>query len=183
VRDLETIVAEASSARGLGLRADLHEPGWTFWELRTLDRHRVVGLFRPAPTTATPGDLDAEVRAAISRNFRRSWWRGLACGVVVEGTPEAWTPADLTPMVDVHERNVAIIQWLVGVATDASRAVAMHTWEEVWLSPVYRETVQALEADGLTVARAVRQKDGLMRLLTGASAAAGVAFPEFHDSP
>ena len=183
MQELATIVAGACSARGLALRPDLHEPGWTFWELRTLNRHRVVGLVRPTVPAGSATALETDVRGALSRNFRRAWWRGLACGVVVEGTPDAWTPADLTPMVDVHERNVAIIQWIVGTGTGRNRAIAMHTWEEVWLSPVYRGTVQALEAEGVNVARAVRQKDGLMRLLTGASQVAGVQFPDFHDSP
>jgi hypothetical protein len=44
--DLATIVADAASRRGLRRRDDLREAGWTFWELRNLNMHRVVGLVK-----------------------------------------------------------------------------------------------------------------------------------------
>lgn len=178
--DLDRTLAAAAIALGLRPRADIDEPGWRFWELRTLNRHRVVALDRRA-TAATPADLAAEVRSAIGRHFRRAWWRGLAFGAVVEVGEVPWAVADLVPLVDAYESHHGVLQWLVVVEPSARRALGVHTWEAVFLSPVYRAALGALAAEGFDLARAVKSKDGVWRFLTGVSAAEGVNFPEYQD--
>jgi hypothetical protein len=68
----------------------------------------------------------------------------------------------------------------------------VHTWMETYLSPVYRGTLQALAETGYRVSTATRDKDGLMKFLTGvadwetAVLSLGTrkeAFPEFRDHP
>lgn len=181
--ELSAVLAGAAVRRGLRLRDDLREPGWSFWELRTLNMHRVVGLLEGNRTFADVADLEAEIRAAIARNFTRAWWRGLAYGVVVEVGPTAWGPGDLEPPIDIHENRTGVLQWLVLAVSGDHRAAGVHTWEQVFLSPVYRETVEALTANGYQVTTAVKGKDGLLRFLTGVSELQGVSFPEFRDRP
>lgn len=181
--DLSPIVGAAAVRRGLRLRDDLNEPGWAYWELRNLNMHRVVGLLREHRTFADVRDLEGEIRAAIARDFRRAWWRGLACGVVAEVEPVAWAPEDLEALIDIRESRRGIIQWLVLAAPDGRRAIGVHTWEQVFLSPVYREVLDALTASGYQVATAVKGKDGLLKFLTGVSEWKGVSFPEFRDRP
>ena len=179
--DLSTIIAAAATKRKLRLRSDLDMAGWTFWELRNLNMHRVVGLLREYRRFADLRDLEAEIRSAISGNFKRAWWRGLAYGVVAEVAPISWSPDDLKLLVDIYENRKGVLQWVVLTASDARAVVGVHTWMESYLSPVYRETLQALTAEGYRVATAVKGKDGLLKFLTGVSELKGFSFPEFRD--
>ena len=52
---------------------------------------------------------------------------------------------------------------------------------ETYLSPVYRDSHQALTAVGFHVTTAMKGKDGLLKFLTGVSERKGIAFPEFRD--
>jgi len=180
---LSAVVGAAAAHRGLHARDDIHEAGWTFWELRNLNMHRVVGLIDEPRTFADVGDLEHEIRAAVARHFTRAWWRGLAFGVVARVEPTSWRPEDLEPVVDIRERRAAVLQWIVLVNPDGHSAVGVHTWEQVYLSPVYQETLTALTTSGYQVATAVKGKDGLLRFLTDLSEWRGVSFPEFHDRP
>jgi hypothetical protein len=180
--DLAATVAAAAGARGLRARDDLEDPGWRFWELKDLNMHRVVGLLRQGGTIADPGSLGQEVRAAFARDLKRGWWRGLACGVVVDAGSVSWTPQDVVPLVDVRDSRRAVLQWII-VVSQGRRAVGVHTWLETFLSPVYRATLDAVRSSGGSVATAVRGEDGLLRFLTGVSELEGVSFPSFREPP
>jgi len=179
--DLPNLLAAAAARRKLRPRDDLAEPGWSFWEVRKLNMHRVVGLLQADRPFAAAQDLEREIRGAIARNFRRAWWRGLAYGAVIEGAATAWHPEDLKVMVDIYENSKGVLQWVILVAKDARAAVAVHTWMGSYLSPVYREVLDGLTAGGYQVATAIKGKDGLLKFLTGVSAVKGVVFPEFRD--
>jgi hypothetical protein len=151
--------------------------------LRNLNMHRVVGLLGAHQPFADAGDLEAAIRGAIARNFKRAWWRGLAYGVVAEVAATSWSPDDLKGMVDIYENSKGVLQWVILTAVDDRAAIAVHTWMESYLSPVYRDTLAGLTAVGYGVTTAVKGKDGLLKFLTGVSATRGVAFPEFRDHP
>ena len=169
--------------RKLQIRSDLNKTDWTFWELRTLNLHRVVGLLRQRRQIVEVHDLEGVIRSAVSQNFKRSWWRGLAYGVVAEVPAIPWSPIDLEALIDIRESSKGISQWLVLAANDTRTAVGVHTWMESYLSPVYRDTLQALAAAGYRLTTAIKGKDGLMKLLTAVSEARGIRFPEFRDHP
>jgi hypothetical protein len=178
--------------RGLRPRVDVREPGWTFWELRTLNRHRVVGLVTEHRQFADVHDLEAEIRTVVARHFKSSWWRGMAFGVVGDVPALTLSPDDLKLLVDVRDTARGTWQWVILVAGGARAALGVHTWIEAYLSPVYRGILQALATTGYHVATAKKEKDGLMRFLTGAAdvevalhsfGTRRVAFPEFHDQP
>jgi len=57
-------------------------------------------------------------------------------------------PDDLKVLVDVRENEKGTLQWVVLVASDARIALGVHTWIEGYLSPVYRDTLQALAKTG-----------------------------------
>jgi hypothetical protein len=147
-------------------RNDLSEPGWTFWELRTLNMHRVVGLACEYRQFADARDLEATIRGVLTRNFKRAWWRGIAYGVVVEVSDISLRSDDLKLLVDIRENEKGTLQWVILVGSHARIAVGVHTWIEGYLSPVYRNILQALTAKGYQVASIRRQKDGLMKFLT-----------------
>ena len=108
--DLSSIIASAAAQRNLRLRNDLNEPGWTFWELRTLNRHRVVGLLNEYRQFTDAHDLEAEIRGIVSRNFKCSWWRGMAYGVVAEMSAISLSPDGLKTLVDVRENENGTLQ-------------------------------------------------------------------------
>jgi hypothetical protein len=179
--DLVAIVGETAGRHRLERRQDISEPGWAFWELRNLNMHRVVGVWRADTMPASPAELDDSIRGAIARNFHRSWWRGLAFGVVVVLPTVPWSPDDLRAIVDIRENRHGVLQWAVIATHDGRAAVGVHTWELVFLSPLYRDVTAALTAAGCQVTRAVKGKDGLMQLLTTVSSWQGTTFPEYRD--
>ena len=179
--DLAMIIEAAAMQKKLQRRSDIEEPGWTFWELRNINMHRVVGLLKEQRRFADPHDLETEIRGTIARNFKRAWWRGLAYGVVAEVTPISWNPDDLKVLVDIYESSKGVLQWVVLVSHDDRTAIGVHTWEEAYLSFVYRSALGSLAAAGYRVTTAVKGKDGLLKFLTGVSELKGVTFPEFRD--
>jgi len=113
-------------------------------------------------------------------------------GVVAEVTVNALRTDDLKRLVDGRENPKGTLQWVVLVANDTHSALGVHTWMEVYLSPVYRDILQALSTTGYKVASARKEKDGLMKFLAGLAdwetnlANFGVRrqlFPEFRDDP
>jgi hypothetical protein len=188
---LPTIITAAVAPRGLALRTDLTVPDWTFWELRTLNRHRVVALFKAHRSFASVHELNDEIRGVLSREFRRSWWRGIAYGVVVDVSTISLKPDDLKALVDVHENSRGDVQWVVLTALDRQVAVGVHTWIEAYLSPAYQAILLSLQSARFRITSVKREKDGLMKFLTGVadldvaihSFGQRVAFPEFQNDP
>ncbi len=190
--DLPSIIASAAAPRKLRPRTDLRESGWRFWELRTLNRHRVVGLLHEYRQFADAHDFEATIRGVVARHFTSSWWRGMAFGVVADVTVSSLGADDLKLLVDGRENAKGTLQWVVLVASEPHVALGVHTWMEAYLSPVYRDTLRALGTTGYRVSSARKEKDGLMKFLTGvadlevALGSLGTrrrAFPEFHDDP
>ncbi len=184
---LPAMVASAAARRQLEPRADVHERGWTFWELRNLNMHRVVGLLRADEPVADVSRLDATIRGVLGRAFKRAWWRGIAYGVVAEVGPVSVPADNLTPLVDGRENSKGTMQWVVLVDASAHKVIGVHTWVEGYLGPVYRSVLQSLADQQFQIESVMKDKDGLMRVLTSvADGQARVltgrpAFPEFRD--
>ena len=187
--DLTSIITAAVTPRDLRPRPDMREPGWAFWERRTLNMHRVVGLLYQSRKFADARSLESTIRGAVARRFKASWWRGMGFGVVAQVEAIPLSADDLKVLVDVRENARGTLQWVILVAADARVAVGVHTWMETYLSPVYRQTLEELAAAGYGISIATRGKDGLMKLLTAVadldaalfSLRRGPAFPEFRD--
>ena len=110
---LPAIIAPAVAPRGLTLRSDLAVPDWMFWELRTLNRHRVVGSLKSDRSFASTQEFNDEIRGVLSREFKRAWWRGIAYGVVVDVAAISLKPDDLKMLVDVRENEKGDVQWII----------------------------------------------------------------------
>jgi hypothetical protein len=189
--ELSALVGSLAPKLGLRPRTDVSEPGWTFWELKNLNRHRVIGFLDQQRPLKDGGALGDEIRGAVGRHFKAAWWRGMAFGVVADVGSLSLGPDDLKHLVDARENSKGDLQWVVLAAGDASTAIGVHTWVEAYLSPVYRGLVGSLKAKGFNVATAVREKDGLMRVITGVAdfdmavrtlGARRKFLPEFRDS-
>ena len=114
----------------------------------------------------------------------------MAYGVVADVGGISLNPDDLKMLVDVRENSKGTLQWVILVAGNAHTAVGVHTWMEAYLSPVYRSTLQVLSEAGYQVVSAKKEKDGLMKFLTGVADANAAlrslgtrkhAFPEFRN--
>ena len=187
--DVAAILSSAVAERHLHYRDDITEAGWSFWELRTLNMHRVVGLLRAHRQFDNPRDLEQDVRSAVGRHFKRSWWRGMAYGIVIEAA-SLQSFDGLQEVVDARDNSKGTFQWVVLLAPDAPVVIGVHTWIEGFLSPVFRNTLDALRRERFDVTSVTRPKDGLMTALTEvADLRAAItsfnvrqqAFPEFRD--
>ncbi len=188
--NLPSVISMAAVPRKLRPRTDPREPGWMFWELRTFNMHRVIGLLHEGQEFADAHDFGASIREVVARHFKTSWWRGMAFGVVAEAMVTSLDAEDLKVLVDGRANPKGTLQWVVLVASEPRVALGVHTWMEAYLSPAYRHTIRALETAGYQVSSARKEKDGLMKFLTGAAdlnvtlrtfGTRRQAFPEFHD--
>ena len=116
----------------------------------------------------------------------------MAYGVVADVPAISLSPDDLKVLVDVRENSKGTLQWVILATGPAHAAIGVHTWMEAYLSPVYRGTLETLSKGGFQVARVRKEKDGLMKFLTGVADVNAVvrsfgarkeAFPEFRDLP
>jgi hypothetical protein len=161
-----------------------------FWELRTLNMHRVVGLLQQYRQFADAQDIESTIRGAAARNFKCSWWRGMGLGVVAQVAAIPLSVDDLAVLVDVRENSKGTLQWVILVTGDTHVAIGVHTWMETYLSPVYRGILQELAEVGYRVSSVTRDKDGLLKFLTGVADLQAAllslgtqkqTFPEFRD--
>ena len=97
------------------------------------------------------------------------------------------TRDDLKILVDAYENEKGTMQWVILLAGDPREVTGVHTWIEGYVSPVYRAVLQALKERGCQVSSVRKEKDGVLRFLTGVADARAmartgqVAFPEFRD--
>jgi len=182
-------IGEIVSEKRLRPRRDVAEQGWSFWELRNLNMHRVVGYHRALRRYSEPRELERDIRATVSRHFKRSWWRGMAYGVVVHPV-SLDSLASVLDIVDNRDNRRGTLQWVVAISPDSRAAVAVHTWIEGYLSPVYRQILERLERERVDVSSMTRPRDGLAGVLFDVAdlRAAAIsfnvkdrAFPEFQE--
>lgn len=164
---LYALIDRAAAGR-LRRNSTLDNADFTWWEQKTLNMHRAVVLW-------TPRNLDSidRLREAVRDEQRRrapsSWWRGMGFGAVVAVPSLTLSPDELALLIDVRKNGTGTWQSAVLAATEARAAVGVHTWAEGYLTPVYRALLGGLEKAGYAVCRTKREKDGLMRVLTGAA--------------
>jgi hypothetical protein len=185
--ELSAIVASAALAKQMRSCADVGGRNWIFWERRTVNIHRVVGLLRTEQPFADVRALDAELRGVLARNFTRAWWRGIGYGIVARIPPLAASPDQLQILVDGRENPKGTMQWVILADGESREVTAVHTWMEGFLSPVYRSVLSGLQARGLKISSVRKEKDGLMRVLTAVADGRAMAmtgrqaFPDFRD--
>jgi hypothetical protein len=175
--DLDAEISELTREK-LKARTDVGDADWSFWERKNLNMHRVVASWRRGGGITDAVGLRESARTAIRRRFRRAWWRGLAFGIAVEVDSIGVPPADLAALVDGRENVQGTWQWVVLVSRDG-KALAVHTWIEGYLSPIYVGVLERLRAQGFEVTSARKEKDGLMKLLTAARPG---LFPGFREA-
>ncbi len=125
----------------LYLREDILETEWRLWEHKTLNIHRGVLHWRPTDQFSSLAQMSERVREQAESRFRVSWWRGFAFGALIEAET---IPPDLSAMedwIDTRANRRGTWQWAIYACAPAQIAVGVHTWQEGFLSPVYRDGV------------------------------------------
>jgi len=150
---------------------------WSVWEKKNLNIHRAVLRWHPGGAAGDYAAASAAVRDKVSRNFKRSWWRGFAFGVVLE-LPAL--PVDLPKCeadIDVRDNRKGTWQWTIVVCPAARVIAGVHTWTKGYLTPVYESVLDHYRAQEFEVGSFRKEKDKLMVFLTKMS---GLALPEFE---
>jgi hypothetical protein len=116
----------------------------------------------------------------------------MAYGIVADVASVSLSLDDLKVLVDIYNNPKGTLQWVVLLSGDARTVLGAQTWLESYLSPVYRDVLQALSGEGYRVASVRRDEVGLMKFLTGVADAGAVIgsfgtrrgrFPEFRNPP
>lgn len=164
-----------------GTLTPLDHPGgaWRRWEFKNWNRHAAV-LQVSGLGLATPAAFHAEIRERVSTSFRSSWWRGMAFGVVAETASMLPDAQALAEGLDSRDNRAGVWQWAVVASPTSGKVVGVHTWMQVWLTPLYEAVMAHYQDQGCEAARAGRAKDGLMKALTAISGLQGRRFPEYR---
>ena len=173
--DLAAEIGDSAAGRLLPIESS-GDADWRFWEKRSLNLHRVVGLWTHGSSSAR--EVGVEARGAIGKGFRGAWWRGLGFGIVVEVRNVESYPEAFLPLVDGRENRAGTWQWVILVSATGRKAAGLHTWIEGYPSPVYRGLLERLDERGFAIESARKDKDGLMKLLTAAKPR---LFPDFRN--
>jgi hypothetical protein len=176
-------MVDAGLERILGERLSPLDPAgtpWRRWEYKSFNRH--AGLLQASiPGSSPPAtSLQADVRKKVAASFRIRWLRGLAFGVLAEidGAPPG--ADELVKVIDGRDNSRGVWQWVVVAASAPRTVVGVHTWMQVWLSPVFDSILEHYASLGYATTRAVREKDGLVRFLTGVAGLRGVRLPDYR---
>jgi hypothetical protein len=174
------IAGDAFQKAKLRLREDTADSQWQVWELKTLNLHRGVLHWRLGASPGSYAELAAEIRRAVRRYFRVSWWRGFGFGVLIESPA---IPADISAIeeaIDTRASGLGTWQWTVFACEPQQFAVGVHTWTAGYLSPVYRDVISSFESRGWTVGSFKKEKDRLMQFLLTVASIKGYRVQEFE---
>jgi hypothetical protein len=152
-------------------------PAWLAWQHKTLNIHRGVLLHWTA-LNPTWHELSQQTIAAAQRSFKSSWWRGFGFGAVLEVSS---LPVDCECVIEsISVRaHTHTWQWVILVAHHDNVVLGIHTWQEGYLSPVYRELVAHFESEGLTVGSFAKEPDRLLKFLLQVGQLKGVRYDRF----
>ena len=118
--ELSSAIESAVTRQGLKPRSDLSEPGWTFWELRTLNMHRAVGLLKDYRKFTDAHDLAKRDPRRNVTQFQTVMVARICLRRRRRVSAIPWNPTDLEPLVNIHESSNGVLQWIVLVATIAA---------------------------------------------------------------
>ncbi|MDH3583338.1 MAG: hypothetical protein OER86_03905 [Phycisphaerae bacterium] len=143
--------------------------GWRFWERRTLNSHRAVIYWRPRERSLSAEQIGEGVRAAVRAKLRKSWWRGLAFGVVLDLAELPDAADGMVDHVDTRNNSRGVWQWTIAGVSQLKLALGVHTWMAVSTTEIYRLLLFNLaENEGWSVGDFKKEKDKLMSFLTKA---------------
>jgi len=115
---------------------------WTLWEHKTLNTHRAVLLWQPKFSKISYPELAAIIRQKISDNYKRSWWRGFAFGVIIDVQTMPDQVDLINDYIDIRDNKKGTWQWSILVCQDKKTIIATHTWIAGFLTPLYQTILE-----------------------------------------
>jgi hypothetical protein len=153
---------------------------WRIWEHKTFNMHRGVVQWRLNHEAMSYDQMAQAVSERVQESFRLSWWRGFAFGALIESPTIPQDIAKIEATIDTRANSKGTWEWTVLACPQAQITVGVHTWAEVYLSPVYRGLIAYYESIGFQVGSFKKEKDKLMQFLTTVGRFKGPKFVEFE---
>jgi hypothetical protein len=140
-------------------------PSWQLWQYKSFNMHRGVIHWDATSTTCTFADIRDQVRTAVLAQYRPSWWRGFAFGVIVSLNHLDESFQGIDELVDVRNNSKGTWQWIVLHFPTLKTATGIQTWTDGYLAPVYNDLLAALQTSGFTCETHRKDMDALMKSL------------------
>jgi hypothetical protein len=140
-------------------------PQWMFWQMKNLNAHRALIYWKPNGVPSVD-EIESEVRSKVREVLRKSWWRGLAFGVVIDLKELPDTADGLVDHIDGRANSKGVWQWSVVCARDLQLTVGVHTWMHVMTTPFYMGLLGYFDSQGFGIGDFKKEKDKLLRFLT-----------------
>ena len=153
----------------LRLREDCSDLAWRLWERKSLNLHRGVLHWQPRQNCLSCAGLASAVREQVAANYRISWWRGFAFGVVVE-VPEM--PDDILTLgdfIDVRNKSAGTWQWTILVCHQPRTVIGVHTWLGGFLTATHQGILEQYQGLDFATGSFKKEKDRLMNFLINVS--------------
>jgi hypothetical protein len=172
-------VAEVIGAR---LRPRGHDlgPEWHVWEHKTLNIHRGVLHWQTADACADLTNLPELIRANVKASFRISWLRGFAFGVLIESDARPLDRSIIEDWIDIRARLGGTWQWTIYACPPARTVVAVHTWQEGFLSPIYRSLLERYHTMDYLVSSSRKENEPAWPILAPVTMLQGMMVREFR---
>jgi len=120
---------------------------WALWEKKNLNLHRGLIEFTALHVDSIH-DLAREAREGVHDEFRPGWFRGFGFGTIIHFHKVPSDFAEICQHVDTRNKRHGVWQWTVACLDEEKVAVAIHTWLNGYLRPVYDSVLQQLDESG-----------------------------------
>jgi hypothetical protein len=127
------------------------------WQKRTANIFR--GVIETQAKSSNPVVVAQYVRGIVKEEFSPGFFTTFAFGAVLHFPSSTPSPQDILGYVDTKARLRGTWQWVVVTSEVTSRAYGVHTWTEGYLTPVYADMLEQLEAKGYTCESIIKPPD------------------------
>jgi len=137
---------------------------WTTWEKKNFNIHR--GLIEwDAPRVDSIHTLAEQIRLGVREEFKPGWFRGFGFGTILHFREVPSDFAEICQHIDTRNNKNGVWQWAVVVLQEDKTAIAIHTWLNGYLRPVYDSLVTQLEQNGFQCHASDAEVDALIAQL------------------
>ncbi|MEZ6064204.1 MAG: hypothetical protein R3B90_00515 [Planctomycetaceae bacterium] len=120
---------------------------WTIWEKKNFNIHR--GLIEiSVPRVKSIHELAEQIRQGVREEFRPNWFRGFGFGTILRLREVPADFAEICQHIDTRNKQHGVWQWAIVVLEEDQVAIAVHTWLQGYLRPVYDAILVQLEQGG-----------------------------------
>ncbi len=139
--------------------------GLNVYQAKSFNRHSaVIQESARAESFSSERYVSTTRKKALAR-CKPNWLRGLALGTVLEIDRLPTNVELISDAIDTRQKGRVVWQWSVIAVRDQRLVLGLHTWMQVYLTPVYGDLLFQFAEEGFTIERFKKEKDRLMALL------------------